>query len=237
MTRLFALVPAAGGGARFGGPIPKQYALLAGIPILLRTLSRLRESLTLTGTFVALAADDVHFERMAGRPAEVVALRCGGATRATTVNNALAALADRCRDDDWLLVHDAVRPCVPRDALQRLAEHLRDDEIGGLLALPVTDTLKRSDGDLDAPRAVATQARAALWHAQTPQMFRYGVLRRAFAEGVARDCTDEAQAVEALGLAPRLIRGSPANLKITRPEDLPLAEAILAAQSAGENSR
>ncbi len=237
MARLFALVPAAGGGTRFGATMPKQYASIAGMPMLTRTLSRLCEGLSLTATFVALADDDPHFERMVGRPTNVVALRCGGATRAVTVGNALVAIADRCCDDDWLLVHDAARPCVPRDALRRLVEHLRDDDVGGLLAIPVADTLKRSDGDADAPRSVTTQSRKGLWQAQTPQMFRYGVLRRAFADGLARDCTDEAQAVEALGLAPRLILGSLANLKITLPDDLPLAETILAAQAMEQNSR
>lgn len=230
-ARMFALVPAAGGGARFGGALPKQYALLAGVPVLARTLERLATAIAPAATFVAIAADDLHFERMAGRPADVVALRCGGATRAATVRNALAALAGRCADDDWILVHDAARPCVPRDALARLAHHLRDEPVGGLLAVPVADTVKRSDGDVDAPRVAATVPRGGLWLAQTPQAFRYGVLTRAFAAETADACTDEAQAVEALGLAPRLVRGSPANLKITYPEDLAEAAAILAAQA------
>lgn len=237
MARHFVLVPAAGGGARFGGALPKQYALLAGVPVLAHTLARLREAVTPAATFVALAPDDLGFERMPGRPSDVTALRCGGATRAATVRAALAALAGKCADDDWVLVHDAARPCVPRDALARLLEHLRDDPTGGLLAIPVADTLKRADQDADAPRAVATVSRAGLWQAQTPQMFRYGVLRRAFADEDALACTDEAQAVEALGLAPRLVRGSPANIKITYPEDLALAAAILAAQATEGTQR
>jgi 2-C-methyl-D-erythritol 4-phosphate cytidylyltransferase len=237
MARRLVLIPAAGGGARFGGALPKQYAPLAGVPVLARTLARLHDVLAPDAMFVALAPDDLHFERMAGRPPGVVALRCGGGTRASTVRNALAAIATSCADDDWIVVHDAARPCVPRDALARLVEHLRDDETGGLLAIPVADTLKRGDNDADAPHAVATVARAGLWQAQTPQMFRYGVLRRAFAAESALACTDEAQAVEALGLAPLLVRGSPANLKITYPEDLALAAAILAAQAAEEASQ
>ena len=184
--------------------------------------------------FVALAPDDLHFDRMAGPPAR----RRGAAVRRRHAGGHRAQRARRarrsCADDDWILVHDAARPCVPRDALARLVEHLRDDATGGLLAIPVADTLKRGDGDADAPRVAATVARAGLWQAQTPQMFRFGVLRRAFAAESALACTDEAQAVEALGLAPRLVRGSPANLKITYPEDLALAAAILAAQSAEE---
>ncbi len=231
MPRLFALIPAAGGGARFGAATPKQYAMLAGAPVLARTLARLRQGLPLDATFVVLATEDREFDRMGPAMPGVTALRCGGETRASTVANALASIADRCADDDWLLVHDAARPCVPRDALLRLVEHVRDDAVGGLLAIPVADTLKRSDREADAPRVLATEPRAHLWQAQTPQMFRFGVLRRAFAAPTALTCTDDAQAVEALGLKPRLILGSPENLKITYPADLVLAAAILAAQA------
>ena len=118
----------------------------------------------------------------------------------------------------------------------RLVEHLRDDPVGGLLAIPVADTLKRSDRDADAPRVIATEPRAHLWLAQTPQMFRCGVLRRAIAAPSAATCTDEAQAVEALGEKPQLILGSPENLKITYPADLVLAAAILSAQHSGEHA-
>jgi len=232
MARLVALIPAAGGGARFGGALPKQYAMLAGLPVIARTLSRLRDAIAPDAMFVALADDDLHFERLPGKPADVVTLRCGGGTRAETVRNAIAEISDHCAGDDWVIVHDAARPCVPWDALVRLLEHLRDDDVGGLLAVPVADTLKRSDGDADAPRALATVPRTALWQAQTPQMFRYEILQRAFADVAALACTDEAQAVEALGLRPRLVRGSPANIKITYPDDLALAASILAAQSA-----
>lgn len=237
MPRLFALIPAAGGGSRFGAATPKQYAALAGAPVLAHTLARLLEGLALSETFVALAAEDREFERMGPPVAGVTALRCGGETRASTVTNALASIAGHCADDDWLLVHDAARPCVPRDALTRLVEHLRDDPVGGLLAVPVADTLKRSDREADAPRVLATEPRAHLWQAQTPQMFRFGVLRRAFASPAALACTDEAQAVEALGLKPRLILGSPENLKITYPADLVLAAAILAAQGREGTTR
>ncbi len=231
MPRHFALIPAAGGGSRFGAATPKQYAMLAGTPVLAHTLARLRRGLSLDATFVALAAEDREFDRMGTPAAGVIALRCGGETRAATVANALASIADRCAEDDWLLVHDAARPCVPLDALTRLVEHLRDDPVGGLLAIPVADTLKRSDREADVPRVLATEPRAHLWQAQTPQMFRFGVLCRAFASPAALMCTDEAQAVEALGLKPRLILGSPENLKITYPADRDLAAAILTAQA------
>lgn len=231
MGRLVVLVPAAGGGSRFGGRTPKQYADLAGTTVLARTLMRLRDGLSPHAMHVAIAPDDLAFGRTVTPMAGVTALRCGGATRAQTVANALQALAGHA-DDDWLAVHDAARPCVPVDALVRLVTHLRDDPVGGLLAIPVADTLKRGDADIDMPRVVATVPRAGLWQAQTPQMFRFGVLRRAFALPAALDATDEAQAAEAAGFAPRLVRGSPANLKITYAEDLVLASAILAAQDA-----
>ena len=236
-VRLIALVPAAGGGSRFGGTTPKQYAALAGRPLLARTMDRLRDALDLHGITVAIASDDLYYDREIGVRDGVTVLRCGGRTRGDTVRNALQALAGTCRDDDWILVHDAARPCVPQDALVRLVEHLIDDAVGGLLAVPVADTLKRGDGDVDAPRVLRTENRAGLWQAQTPQMFRYGVLTRALAQTTALECTDEAQAVEALGLSPRLVRGSQSNLKVTFPDDLPLAAAILASQTTFENSR
>jgi len=236
-SRLIALVPAAGGGSRFGGAFPKQYAPLAGRALLACTLDRLRDALDLHALAVAIASDDLRYDAEIGVRKGVTVLRCGGPTRSDTVRNALQALAATCRDEDWILVHDAARPCVPHDALGRLVAHLEHDSVGGLLAIPLADTLKRGDGDADAPRVVRTENRAGLWQAQTPQMFRYGVLTRAMAHPAARECTDEAQAVEALGHGPRLVRGSLANCKVTFPDDLPLAAAILASQANCENSR
>ena len=232
-SRLFALVPAAGGGSRFGAAVPKQYALLAGKPLLTWTLARLRAALDLRAIIVALAPDDDRFDVEVGARDAITVLRCGGRTRSDTVRNALLALAGTCGDDDWILVHDAARPCVPQEALARLVAQVSNDPVGGLLAIPVADTLKRADGDGDggAPRVLRTENRAGLWQAQTPQMFRYGVLVRALAHPAASECTDEAQAVEGLGLAPRLVRGSRANIKVTFPGDLELAAAILASQA------
>jgi 2-C-methyl-D-erythritol 4-phosphate cytidylyltransferase len=232
---LFALIPAAGGGTRFGGGVPKQYSPLAGTTLLACTLDRLCAVLDLRGVVVVIAAEDPHYDRMIGVRRGVTVLRGGGRTRGETVRNGLGSLAGICRDDDWILVHDAARPCVPRDALTRLVMHLDGDAVGGLLAVPVADTLKRGDGSVDAPRVRRTEDRSHLWQAQTPQMFRYGVLTRALAQPAAADCTDEAQAVEALGLAPQLIRGSGANIKVTVPDDLSLAAAILAAQATCGN--
>jgi 2-C-methyl-D-erythritol 4-phosphate cytidylyltransferase len=229
MNRIVVIVAAAGGGTRFGTATPKQYALLDGQPVILRTLALLR-AMQPHAMYVALAAGDRDYERLADRPPDVRILRCGGETRAHTVARAIDELAADYDGDDWIAIHDAARPCVPAEALVRLIETLASDEVGGLLAVPVADTLKRGEAFADAPHVTSTVSRAGLWQAQTPQMFRLDALRRAFAREGALQCTDESQAVEALGLAPRLVRGSAANIKITFPEDLSLATAILAAQ-------
>ena len=233
-ARRIALIPAAGGGSRFGGDLPKQYADLSGKPLLERTIERIRGALALDAIVVALAPDDAYFRGTGETLRGVEALHCGGATRAETVVNALAALAGRCGDDDWILVHDAARPCVPVDALRRLVAELADDAVGGLLAVPVADTLKREDRATPA-RVLRTEDRAGLWQAQTPQMFRYGILRAALALPGALRATDEAAAVEALAATgacapPWLIMGSALNIKITFATDLALAAAILALQ-------
>jgi 2-C-methyl-D-erythritol 4-phosphate cytidylyltransferase len=233
-ARLVALIPAAGGGSRFGSALPKQYADLGGQPLLVRAIARLAATLGLAATTVALAPDDVLYERVIGYREGVKTLRCGGASRAETVANALLELAAHCADNDWVLVHDAARPCVPKEALLRLMAELADDAVGGLLAIPVADTLKREDRETPA-RVLRTEDRSGLWQAQTPQMFRYGVLRRAFARPGALATTDEAQAVEALAATgacsrPWLVAGSTLNIKVTYPGDLALAAAILAAQ-------
>lgn len=232
--RTFVIVPAAGGGTRFGGATPKQYADLAGAPVLSRTLERL-SSLAPKAIVVALAPDDARYEEVVGARPNVQAIRCGGATRAATVRNALHAIGERCDDDDWIAVHDAVRPCVSHEALARLTRELAHDAVGGLLALPLGDTLKRTAAIDDPPRVLRTESREGLWLAQTPQMFRYRLLAAACALPAARDCTDEAQAVESLAASgvcdrPRLVRGSPANLKITHAGDIVIAAAILRMQ-------
>jgi len=228
------VVPAAGGGARFGDATPKQYADLGGAPVLARTLERLA-TLDADAIVVALAPDDVHYDDAIGARERVLALRCGGATRAATVRKALQAIAPRVADDDWILVHDAARPCVPRNALARLVHELRDDAVGGLLALPLGDTLKRASAQDEPPRVLRTESRDGLWLAQTPQMFRHRLLAAAHGLDAQGRCTDEAQAIEALAATgvcdlPRLVLGSPANLKITYRGDLALAAAILAMQ-------
>ena len=237
VTRLCALVPAAGGGTRAGLDAPKQYHAIAGKCVLAHTLDRLYDALAIDRVFVAIASDDDRYAAAIGTRPGVEPLPCGGLTRAATVANALTILASRCAEDDWILVHDAARPCVPQAALRRLVAAVEDDPVGGLLAVPVADTLKRGDGDAE-PRIVRTESRDALWQAQTPQMFRYGLLARAYAAHDAAGATDDALVVERLAARgacamPRLVAGSRANLKITWPEDFALAASILAAQAAG----
>jgi len=224
--RYHALIPAAGNGRRFRGDAPKQYWMLAGKSVLAHSLERLAAAFPFLETHVAIAPGDRWYDEIIGTRPGVTSLRCGGATRGETVRNALAALTD-AGDKDWILVHDAVRPCVDPDALSRLREEVAHDAVGGLLALPVVGTLKHADAE---GRSAATEPREGLWSAQTPQMFRFDVLREALARPESIHYTDEAQAVEALGVTPRLVTGSPTNIKITYPDDLALAMAIMSVQ-------
>jgi len=226
MTRHFALVPAAGSGTRFAASVPKQYLPLAGRPLLWHAVANLLAHPAIGRVAVVVHPQDQLFERQswAQMGERISALRCGGATRAESVRNALAALRDDLDDDDWVLVHDAARPCLTVELLERLIETLDGDGVGGLLAVPVADTLKRSGAD---QRVVRTEPREGLWRAQTPQMFRYGLLTRALDSADLAAVTDEASAMEALGLSPRLVPGSERNIKVTYPEDLALAELIL----------
>jgi 2-C-methyl-D-erythritol 4-phosphate cytidylyltransferase len=227
-VRYHALIPAAGAGARFGADLPKQYSLLAGKPVLLWAMGRLAAHLPLHMTYVALAGDDPWFDRLIGPREGVTVLRCGGATRAATVRNALRELVDAA-GDDWIVVHDAVRPCVDAASLLRLQHELADDDTGGLLAMPMTSSVKRAGDDM---RVIATEPRDGLWQAQTPQMFRCGVLRAAFAQPGIEQMTDEAQVIEASGRRPKLVVGNANNLKITYPDDVLLAAAILASETS-----
>jgi 2-C-methyl-D-erythritol 4-phosphate cytidylyltransferase len=224
--RYHALIAAAGIGRRFGGEAPKQYAMLDGRPVLAHAIERVQAAFPLTTTYVALSSHDRWYERAVRLPPRITPLRCGGATRAESVRHALEALAG-VDDDDWIVVHDAVRPCTDAESLLRLRTELADDTVGGLLAVPVASTLKAADS---AQRSTTTVAREGLWQAQTPQMFRYGILRRAFAQAGVDHVTDEAQAVEMLGLRPRIVPGSRTNLKVTFPEDLGLVAAVLAVE-------
>lgn len=225
--RRFALIPAAGTSLRFGGGQPKQYVPVAGMPLLRRSIDALNDSIVLEAVFVVLAPGDKLYTELIGAVRGVEPLYCGGANRAESVRNGLAAIGRYAAAEDWVLVHDAARPCIDVTTLNRLLHELDDEPVGGLLAVPLADTLKRAEAGAGL-RAVSTESRDGLWCAQTPQMFRYAILQHAFRNADCARITDEAQAVEALGIKPRLVQGSPANIKVTYPEDVALAEAILA---------
>jgi len=230
-ARHFALVPAAGSGSRMGAERPKQYLPLAGRPLIAHTLEALCAVASIDKVFVVLSVDDPEWgaHDWSALGPKLVPLFCGGATRAASVLGGLRAIAGEVAQHDWVLVHDAARPCIAPWHVERLIAELAGDEVGGLLAVPVADTVKRADAH---GRVAQTVPRDGLWQAQTPQMFRYVMLRRALED--ARDVTDEAGAIEAAGLRPRLVRGDPTNLKVTWPMDLHMAEWILASRSEGE---
>jgi len=223
----FALIPAAGTGTRFGESVPKQYAPIAGVPLLKRAIDSLHGAVVLPIVFVVLARDDKFYAEKIGSIPGVAPVYCGGATRAESVRNGLAAVGEYAQAEDWVLVHDAARPCLDLATLHRLLHELEDEPVGGLLAIPLADTLKSGD---ENQRVAATIPRLNLWRAQTPQMFRYAILQHALRKADVTAITDEAQAIEALGVKPRLIQGSPLNIKVTYPEDVALAEAILGAR-------
>jgi 2-C-methyl-D-erythritol 4-phosphate cytidylyltransferase len=220
------VMPAAGTGRRFGSGVAKQYAPLAGRTVIEWSLAPFMADTRCRGIMLALAADDEHWPRLAPRfPPGRISTTPGGAERCDSVRLALAALP--AANDDWVLVHDAARPCLPGADLDALLAQGALHPVGALLAVPLADTLKRS-----APgnQVEATVPRAALWRALTPQMFRHGVLSAALAAATAEGVrpTDESQALERQGLQPLLVAGSGRNLKITTADDLVLAAALLA---------
>lgn len=220
---LWVVIPAAGIGARMAADRPKQYLMLAGKTVLEHTLACFAEHPRVRGIVLAIALDDPFWPDLVldvDLPVHVVP---GGAERAGSVLNALAMLAALGQSSDWVLVHDAARPNLARADLDRLVAEVERDAVGGILGVPVRDTMKRADGE---GRIAHTEPRDGLWHALTPQMFRLGLLhdclKRALEAGVA--VTDEASALEHAGLRPLLVEGRADNIKITRPEDLELAE-------------
>lgn len=228
MPNFYALIPAAGSGSRMGDEVPKQYLPLAGKPMIRHTLTALCSSPRLSGVFVVLAPRDSEWVRYdwSEFSDKLVVLECGGASRAESVLNGLkvAQGVSAIQDDDWVLVHDAARPCLGKAQLDRLLDELVDDQVGGLLAVPVADTLKRSDA---GSRVERTEPRENLWQAQTPQMFRYKLLVEALSRAGGVAMTDDAGAIESMGLRPKLVLGDARNLKVTYPQDLVLAELIL----------
>lgn len=223
----YALVPAAGGGARMAADVPKQYLPLLGRPLIWHTLAALCAVPALARVVVVLAPDDAHWQTCdwSAFDERIEVIRCGGATRAETVANGLRRLKERVAADDWMLVHDAARACLTVAQVEALIAEAGGDPVGGILALPVADTLKRAAADAGPAQIETTVPRDHLWQAQTPQMFRHALLLDALARAPA--VTDEAGAVEARGFRPRLVRGDATNLKVTYPPDLHLAEIIL----------
>lgn len=229
MSRFVALVPAAGAGSRMGGGRPKQYLPLLGRPLIAHTLSSLSRHPRIERIFVVISVGDTWWDAQAIELEKLTVLRCGGSTRAQSVVSGLRHMAREVSADDWVLVHDAARPCLQQEHLDAMLQELEDDPVGGILAVPVADTLKRADA---GRQIAATVPRENLWQAQTPQMFRHGTLLDAL-DQAGDDVTDEASALEQMGFKPRLVEGDVRNLKVTYPRDLELATLIL--QQSGAN--
>jgi 2-C-methyl-D-erythritol 4-phosphate cytidylyltransferase len=229
---VFALIPAAGSGSRLAGEAPKQYLPLAGRPMLWHAIRAVCVP-PVQSVFVVLAPDDKTFARQdwSAFQGKLEPLYCGGESRRDSVFNGLVAAMGAVEATDWVLVHDAARPCLPKADLERLIEEVQADEIGGILAFPVAETVKKVAKDEGgAQRIAGTEDRTQLWLAQTPQMFRAGLLAQALRRA-SNSVTDEAGAIEQMGLKPRLVAGSRNNIKVTYPEDLAIAEAILQADA------
>jgi 2-C-methyl-D-erythritol 4-phosphate cytidylyltransferase len=226
MVQFHVIIPAAGTGSRMANVLPKQYMPLAGKPIISHTIEVFFNNPRISSIHVALSADDAFWRSLSLDPASKLKLHyTGGESRSETVLNTLQAI--KIADDDWVLVHDAARPGLTNNLLNHLLNTLEHDAVGGLLALPVADTLKEADAE---HRIKKTIPRDHLWQAQTPQMFRAAILKNAL-QSFAGAPTDEAQAIEALGLSPKLVQGELRNMKVTFPQDLALLELLFAAKT------
>jgi 2-C-methyl-D-erythritol 4-phosphate cytidylyltransferase len=226
-TKFWAVVPAAGVGKRMNADRPKQYLLLAGKTVLEQTLLRLLQADVFSAISVAISVEDPYWPELEVASHEKIITAPGGKERADSVLSGLKSIRAMASDDDWVLVHDAARPCLTASDIHHLINSLVDDEVGGILALSSHDTLKNVQGT----SILGTLDRSHIWRALTPQMFRYGMLKNALeaAEGNPA-VTDEASALEMLGLQPKIVEGRPDNIKITRPEDLALAKFYLEQQ-------
>lgn len=222
-ARYVALIPAAGVGARMGAQCPKQYMEIAGRSVIAHTVAAFLATPQIAHVFIVVSAEDAYIDELQLSSARVTVLRCGGATRQASVTNGLLHMSThhhQLRETDWVLVHDAARSAIGSALITKLIETVADHAVGGLLALPVVDTVKRfQNGRLE------TINREGLWLAQTPQMFRHGLLKKALLD--ASKVTDEASAIEALGLTPMLVEGHQRNSKLTRPDDFALIASYL----------
>jgi 2-C-methyl-D-erythritol 4-phosphate cytidylyltransferase len=235
--RYYLVIPAAGSGRRFAASHPKQYARLGATTVIEHALAPFEADADCAGIVVAVAAGDTSWTNISLRRTRVIEMAQGGEQRAHSVRNALRALVGRARDDDWVMVHDAARPCLAPDDLQLLKRELAAHPVGGLLAVPLADTLKRAlEPGTRATHVDETIDRNGLWRAATPQVFRFGVLLRALEAALEaqRVPTDEAQAIEWTGQRPRLVAGRADNIKVTTTEDLELASAILGRRALQE---
>lgn len=229
--RIWAVIPAAGTGSRMGADIPKQYLQLCGYTVLEHTLQRFCDHPDIEGVVVAIAQDDEHWPTLGCSSHPAILRAVGGHERVHSVLNGLDLLLDTSASEhDWVLVHDAARPCVRPADISRLIDEVSQHAVGGLLAWPVRDTLKRAD---DTGDVQVTVDRSGLWHALTPQMFRLGELSCAIRSALERGqvVTDEAQAMELSNRKPKLVQGSPDNIKITLGADMAMAELYIKAQS------
>lgn len=224
MARFHVIIPAAGSGSRMGADSPKQYLSLNGKSLIQHVIKVFDQAIKISSINVILSQEDAHWPSTNLTASSKLHVHyCGGETRAETVLNGLNAISSQVDADDWILVHDAARPGLSNRLLSQLLITLEEDSVGGLLALPLADTLKRAD---DERRVSDTVSRNDLWQAQTPQMFRYGTLKKALTEFKGTP-TDEAEAIEALGLKPKLVTGELRNLKVTYPQDLAVLSALL----------
>jgi len=227
-SKFWAVVPAAGVGKRMQSDRPKQYLELAGKTVIEQTLTRLLGAEVFSAVAVAISVEDPYWPELDLSRHPHVVTAPGGKERADSVLSALTSLRDRANHDDWVLVHDAARPCITSEDIHKLIATLADHDVGGILALSSHDTLK----DVRDGAIVGTLDRRHIWRALTPQMFRYGMLKAALGEAEGNPMiTDEASALELKGQKPLIVEGRPDNIKITRPEDLALAEFYLARQA------
>jgi len=224
---IIAVVPAAGIGRRFGGEIPKQYLSLHGRTVMEHTLELLLSLAPIERVVVALHPDDTHWQSLPVFANPRIERVSGGVERCHSVNNAVVHITTQYPHVEWALVHDVARPCCPRGDIEKLIRQLDHHPVGGILAAPVSDTLKRVDATQQIQETVD---RSALWAALTPQLFRARLLADALSFCLSRGVlvTDESQALEAIGMVPMVVEGSRRNMKITRSEDLALAEYYLA---------
>lgn len=223
MNNYWVIIPAAGIGKRMGTDIPKQYLKLGEQTVLEQTISRFQNLPQIKGIVVCIASDDSFFNQLS--VSQHIMITNGGKERSDSVLNGLKFLEKYARENDWILVHDAARPCVRKSDIEKLMFELQNDDVGGLLAVPVRDTMKRTKNQ----HVEMTVSRENLWHALTPQMFRFKTLKIALETALEKQqmITDEAQAIEFLGLNPKIVEGHADNIKITHPNDLQLAHLFL----------